>query len=103
MSGAKIMKNWVSSAIDGGIFWDYRHGRRLQSLLKRLSQRLDKSVPQALETDSQTQAAYRFWSNIDVKASQIIASQQTAGSRRIVASGAVVLAVQDTAARDQSA
>lgn len=53
-------------------------------------------MPQALETASQAQAAYRFWSNNQVKASQIIASQRTAVSGRVAAAGEVVLAVQDT-------
>jgi hypothetical protein len=65
-------------------------------LLERLSEQPEKTVPQAFARASQTQAAYRFWSNNQVKASQIIASQRTAVSRRIVEVGAVVLAVQDS-------
>jgi hypothetical protein len=53
-------------------------------------------VPQALETASQTQAAYRFWSNTQVKPEQIIASQLREVRRQVAASGNVVLAVQDT-------
>jgi hypothetical protein len=78
------------------VFRDYRHGLRLQSLLKSLSAHPGKSVPEALGSASQSQAAYRFWSNSQVKASQIIASQRGAVVQRIKAAGNVVLAVQDT-------
>jgi hypothetical protein len=64
--------------------------------LRGLSAHPDKSVPQALGASSQSQAAYRFWSNYAVKASQIIASQRDAVLQQVRTSGAVVLAVQDT-------
>jgi Transposase Tn5 dimerisation domain/Transposase DNA-binding len=64
--------------------------------LEKLSDQPEKSVPQALGVASQIQAAYRFWSNSQVKASQIIASQRGAVIQQIKASGNVVLAVQDT-------
>jgi hypothetical protein len=78
------------------VFQDYRHGRRLQALLAGLSAHPDKSVPQALGESSQSQAAYRFWSNYAVKASQIVESQRAAVLQRVEAAGEVVLAVQDT-------
>jgi Transposase Tn5 dimerisation domain/Transposase DNA-binding len=61
-----------------------------------LSEQPDKSVPQALGKSSQSQAAYRFWSNYDVKASQIVESQRGSVLQRIKLSGNVVLAIQDT-------
>jgi hypothetical protein len=64
--------------------------------LRGLSAHPDKSVPQALGASSQSQAAYRFWSNYAVKASQIIASQRDAVLQQVKTSGDVVLAVQDT-------
>lgn len=78
------------------MFSDYRHGRRLQELLQGLSAHPGKSVPQALGQAKAIQAAYRFWSNYDVKASQIIESQRGSVVQRIKAAGNVVLAVQDT-------
>jgi hypothetical protein len=63
--------------------------------LERLCAHPEKSLPQALGSASQIQAAYRFWSNRQVNASQIIASQRRAVVEQIAPSG-VVLAIQDT-------
>jgi hypothetical protein len=65
-------------------------------MLYGLSLHPGKSVPQALGVSSQIQATYRFWSNYDVTAQQIIGSQREGLMQRIKTSGDVVLAVQDT-------
>jgi hypothetical protein len=64
--------------------------------LRGLGAHPEKSVPQALGNAKEIQAAYRFWSNYQVKAAQIIESQRGSVIQRIKSAGNVVLAVQDT-------
>jgi hypothetical protein len=52
-------------------------------------------VPQASQSDSESQSIYRFWANEWVKPEQILASQQGSVSERMQ-QRAVVLVIQDT-------
>lgn len=64
-------------------------------MVNRLAERPNESVPQAAQTDSESQSIYRFWSNPQVQASQILASHRLGVVSR-ARSCAVVLAIQDT-------
>ncbi|MFM7427916.1 MAG: transposase DNA-binding-containing protein [Elainella sp.] len=76
-------------------FQDFRHAQRFRSILRTLSACPDETVPQANMNRVEAQSIYRFWSNPQVKASQLIASQRDSVLQQLN-THAVVLSVQDT-------
>ena len=87
--------SWVETEIAGCGVRDKRLRRRLALLLERLSDKPTASIPAACRSWAETQAAYRFLSNANVEAMDILAGHGRATLERIRREP-VVLLVQDT-------
>jgi hypothetical protein len=77
------MPDWTGSEISRAPFVDFRHGGRLQKIVRRLAEHPGESVAQASTSDSKSQSVYRFWANEWVKPEQILASHRSRVSKRI--------------------
>ncbi|WP_013334785.1 IS4 family transposase [Gloeothece verrucosa] len=89
------MNNWVTEELKTADLGDKRLNKRLSVIVEGLASKPDKTIPQTFENPSQAQAAYEFWSNPHVKASQIIAAHRDATLLRIK-NHSIVLVIQDT-------
>jgi Transposase DNA-binding/Transposase Tn5 dimerisation domain len=87
--------SWIETEIAGCGVRDKRLRHRLALLLERLSDKPTASIPAACRSWAETQAAYRFLSNANVEAMDILAGHGRATLERIRREP-VVLIVQDT-------
>lgn len=76
-----------------------RRTKRLVQLAERRGAQPNASIPQACGNAAATKAAYRFYDNEDIPASEILVSHGKATQKRL-AQERVVLAIQDTTQLD---
>lgn len=99
MESRMVLENehieWVCDEINEADFGDKRLTTRFERLLEGLSQNSEESIPTALDTWSETIAAYRFFSNEKVTSEKIFLPHKHATLKRIK-SEKVVLLPQDT-------
>jgi len=97
--GAEAMKQWIAEELRDVALGDARLDRRYALLLDRLSAHPMRSIPAACRGWSETQAAYRFFSNARVDVPTLLGPHYQATQRRI-AQEPVVLLAQDTSELD---
>ena len=76
-------------------FGDRRLSQRLNTMVTKLSQNPERTLPEAMGGWSETKAAYRFFDNGKVEVSEIYESQRKESVERIKEES-MILAVQDT-------
>lgn len=81
--GATDIATWIDRELAGSRFSDERLGKRLRSLVHRLSASIGNPLPLACGDWASTKAAYRFLSNDDVSEDQILAGHFAATAERI--------------------
>ena len=89
------MGAWIEQEVRGNQMRDARHTKRLAQLLRRLSEGVERSIPQACHGWGETVATYRFLDNPQVGLTEILSGHRAATEDRIRAQP-VVLLVQDT-------
>jgi hypothetical protein len=92
---AKADNAWYCEEVTGAEFGDKRLTARFGKLLGGLSQKSELSIPGALDSWSETYAAYRFFSNKKVTAEGLLLPHKEATLKRIEKES-VVLLPQDT-------
>jgi hypothetical protein len=85
---------WLNK-VSAAEFGDARLSRRLNTIVEKLSENPERTLPEAMGNWSETKAAYRFFDNEKVEVSSIYDSQQNANMERIKEES-MILAVQDT-------
>ncbi|MDX7954025.1 IS4 family transposase [Lichenihabitans sp. Uapishka_5] len=90
------LSTWVDRELAGSRFPDARLGKRLRSLLHRLSASVGDPLPLACGDWASTKAAYRFLSNADVSEDKILAGHFAVTAERIRATEGPILVLQDT-------
>jgi len=90
------MEHWVAQELEGCEFPDQRLGRRLESLVKQLSEGIGESIPMACQDWAATKAAYRFFASDRVHESLILKGHFEATKSRCAASDGTILVLQDT-------
>jgi hypothetical protein len=94
--------SWAEVEFGAAELGDGRRTARLVDLATRFGERPSESLPEASEDGAQLKAAYRFFSNQEIKPAAILASHVRSTTARIEAE-ALVLAVQDTTSLDYTA
>ncbi len=95
------MGEWVINELKGIQLGDKRLNARCEHILNGLSISPEKSIPEALESWSETKAAYRFFSNDKVDENKILEPHINATKERIRKEN-IVLLLQDTTDIDYS-
>lgn len=95
MTKANDPIEWFGEELKDAEFGDKRLTIRFKKLVEGLSQNSEESIPAALDTWSETCAAYRFFSNKKVTAEKIFLPHKQGTLRRII-NEKVVLLPQDT-------
>lgn len=88
-------RGWICEEIEGTEFGDKRLSSRFLKILKGLERNSENSIPTALDTWSETCAAYRFFSNKKVTPEKIHSAHKEKTVERIKKE-AVILLPQDT-------
>lgn len=97
--GGPGVEDWVLAETSSADLGDERLNRRLELMLRRLTDQPEKSIPVALRGWSETQAAYRFFDNEKVTAEKVLSPHREATLQR-VRQHPVVLCVEDTSELD---
>lgn len=90
------MDSWIEKELKECILPDVRLKRRLQGLVKSLSDGLGKPIPLACQDWAGTKAAYRFFDNPRVDEFSILAGHFEATRARFAATSGIVFVVHDT-------
>lgn len=93
------MNNWAEQEFETLNLGDARLDKRAVMLAEQLAQQPGASIPQACGDWGQTQAAYRFLSNEEVNAQQVLQAHADASLARM-STKPVVLCLQDTTELD---
>lgn len=88
--------SWVAGEIAGCKFPDARLGKRLGSLLQKLSDGVGQTVPLACRDLATTKAAYRFFDNERVDEQAILSGHFQATRERVHALAGPMLVLHDT-------
>jgi hypothetical protein len=83
--GAQMVQSWVGAETAECDLGDARLNRRLGTMLEVLGERPGKSLPTAFQDWSNTEAAYRFFSNGNVSEDKILAGHFSASALLISA------------------
>ncbi|MGZ5175424.1 MAG: IS4 family transposase [Burkholderiales bacterium] len=94
-------EDWAQAEFGAATLGDARRTARLVQMARRLGERPEASLPQALEDGAALKAAYRFFDNADVAHEKILASHVVSSVGRMQGHQ-VILAVQDTTSIDYS-
>jgi len=86
--------NWINE-LPPAKFRDARLSQRLNTIVEKLSENPERTLPEAMGNWSETKAAYRFFDNEKVAVSSIYEAQRNASMERI-SEESMILAVQDT-------
>ena len=89
-------RSWVEAETAGCDLGDDRLNRRLGAMLEALGERPGKSLPTAFQDWSNTKAAYRFFSNGNVREDKILEGHFAASALRMQATDGPILILQDT-------
>jgi hypothetical protein len=92
---------WAQTEFGAAALGDARRTARLVQMARRLAERPEASLPQALEDGAALKAAYRFFDNAEVAHEKILASHVVSSLGRMQGHE-VILAVQDTTVIDYS-
>lgn len=90
---------WAAEELGAAELGDERRTARLVDLARTFAERPSESLPEACVDGAQLKAAYRFFSNEEIKPAAILASHVEATVTRMAAVE-LVLAVQDTTSLD---
>lgn len=89
--------SWLDEEIDSSVFSDRRHAIRFQSLMQKLWQGMDNSLPFACQDRAATKAACRFLSSDRIDEQQLLQCHSEATSQSIHAlQDENILLLQDT-------
>jgi len=91
----EIGMSGLSSEISSADFGDRRLAHRLQLIVRRLWEQPSSSFPQAMATDAELEATYRFLSNERVSAARILEPHHESTAKRVSSKERVVV-VHDT-------
>lgn len=94
-------EDWALAEFGAADLGDARRTARLVQMARRLAERPEASLPQALEDGASLKAAYRFFDNADIAHEKILAAHVVSSIRRM-RGHKVILAVQDTSFIDYS-
>src|SRR3954465_1766490 len=94
--GAASCASWVDQELAGSTFKDERLGRRLRKLLVQMADAVGAPIPLAGPDWANTQAAYRFLSNVAVSEAEILAGHFRATRSRVAATDGLILVLQGT-------
>ena len=89
-------RSWVEAETTGCDLGDVRLNRRLGAMFGALGEHPGKSLPTAFQDWSNTNAAYRFFSNENVSEDKILEVHFAASALRISATDDPILILQDT-------
>lgn len=95
----KASGHWAEEEMSAADLGDERLNRRARRILSQLAQRPEESIPAACQGWTETQAAYRFFSNEKVTAEGVLLAHGAAVLER-ARQYPVVLCVQDTTELD---
>ena len=90
------MTSWVDNEIGESKFRDGRLGKRFLKLVKNFSERIGDSVPVACQDWASIKAAYRFFSNPNLSASEILSGHFNATKMRCEEIDGPILVLHDT-------
>lgn len=97
--GEPESEDWVRLETASAELGDERLNRRLELVLRRLADQPEKSIPAAFQGWTETQAAYRFFTNEKVTPEKVLAAHREATVQRM-GQYPVVLCVEDTSELD---
>jgi hypothetical protein len=86
----------ISAEFAGAELGDPRRNARLMVIAERMAQKPDASFPQAMADEAELEAAYRFFSNVKVEATQIIRPHVRETVERLAAEPLVLVAHDST-------
>jgi hypothetical protein len=92
-------EDWVKRETSSADLGDERLNRRLELVLRQLAAQPEKSIPACSRGWSETQAAYRFFSNEKVTPDKVLSAHREATVQRM-RPHPVVLCVEDTSELD---
>lgn len=87
---------WIDHEVGGCHFNDVRLAKRFSKLMGMMSDGIGESVPSACQDWANTKAAYRFFSNANVREEQIMAGHFQATRGRLAQTNQKVLMLHDT-------
>lgn len=88
--------SWIDEELAGCVFVDPRLGKRLVSLVSKLSDKIGSSIPMACQDWSNTKAAYRFLSNPRLSELEIMHGHFLSTQSRFAATTGPTLVLHDT-------
>ena len=88
--------SWIDEELAGSAFVDPRLGKRLISLVSKLSEKIGSTIPMACQDWRNTKAAYRFLSNPRLSELEILHGHFLSTQSRFAATAGPTLVLHDT-------
>ena len=88
--------SWIDKELAGCVFVDSRLGKRLVSVVSKLSDKIGSTIPRACQDWSNTKVAYRFLSNPRLSELEIMHGHFLSTQSRCAATAGPTLILHDT-------